>query len=175
MVEIVYHVAVSLDGYIATPDGGVDWLPVPELDGQDYGFNQFYASIDGLLMGRGTYEKTLEFDWPYAGKPCWVFSRQPIAAQQDGVVHTTSSPQAIMQELEALGHQRVWLVGGGELATSFRGHGLIAEYVLALIPRILGTGIPLLKPTLPQEQLTLMEHQVFPDGVALLRYRSRPH
>ena len=77
MVEIVYYAAASLDGFIATPDGGIDWLPPIALDGEDYGYRDFYASVDAILMGSGTYENILRHAaWPYEGKPCWVFTRQ---------------------------------------------------------------------------------------------------
>lgn len=170
MVEIVYHVAVSIDGYIATPDGSVEWLPPPELEGEDYGYSKFYASIDGLLMGSGTYEKCLEFDWAYTGKPCWVFSRRSLTVKQPEVTLTALSPSEIMPELEARSLKRVWLVGGGQLATSFRKAGLLSEYLIALIPTVLGKGIPFLVPSEPQEKLKLLETQVFPGGVVLLRY-----
>src|ERR1044071_7730004 len=72
MVEIVYYAAASLDGFIATSDGGIDWLPPIEAEGEDYGYRDFYASVDALLMGSATYEHILRHAaWPYAGKPCW--------------------------------------------------------------------------------------------------------
>ena len=75
-VEIVYYVAASLDGFIATADGGIDWLRPFENTGEDYGYGEFYASIEAVLMGRKTYEKSLEFpEWPYSGKPYWVLSK----------------------------------------------------------------------------------------------------
>lgn len=172
MVKIVYHVAVSLDGYIATPDGGVEWLPVPDLEGEDYGYSQFYASVDGLLMGRNTYEKCLEFEWMYTGKPCWIFSRQPLQVTQPDVTVTADYPREIIAELEAQNLNRVWLVGGGQIATSFRKEGLISEYLIALIPTLLGQGIPFLVPSDRQEKLQLVDHQLFSGGVILLRYHQ---
>lgn len=170
MVEIVYHVAVSLDGYIATPDGGVEWLPSLE-EGSDYGYSEFYASVDALLMGRQTYEKALEFgSWVYPGKPCWVFSKREIKVEQPDVILTTKSPNELIAELNARQHKRVWLVGGGQLASSFRAHGLISEYILGVIPIVLGAGIPLFAASGLQEKLELAECKPFPDGAILLRY-----
>lgn len=174
LVEIVYHVAVSIDGYLATPEGGVAWLPVPDREGEDYGYSQFYDSVDGLLMGRNTYEKCLEFEWPYAGKPCWVFSRRSLEVEQPDVTVTTLHPHEMMTDLATHNLQRVWLVGGGQLATSFRKEGLISEYLIALIPTILGQGIPFLVSSQPQEKLKLVEHQLFSGGVVLLRYQQEP-
>jgi len=64
-MEIIYYVAASLDGFIATPDGGIDWLKPFEGTGEDYGYGGFYASIEAVLLGRVTYEQCLQFsEWP---------------------------------------------------------------------------------------------------------------
>ena len=92
MVEIVYYAAASLDGQIATRDGGIDWLPPIETPGSDsggfdYGYPDFYASVDALLMGSRTYEKILRHDdWPYMDKPTWVFTRRPLPRPPGGDV-----------------------------------------------------------------------------------------
>ena len=68
--EIVYYVATSIDGYIASPDGSVEWLSPYEGKGEDYGYTEFYDSVDGVLLGSRTYEKALSFGaWPYSDKP----------------------------------------------------------------------------------------------------------
>ena len=82
MPEVVYYVAASLDGYIATPDGGVEWLAPFEGTGEDYGYAKFYTSVDAVLLGRKTFEKSLSFgEWPYPGNPVGRFpaagSRSP--------------------------------------------------------------------------------------------------
>ena len=171
MVEIVYYVAASIDGYIATPDGGVEWLPLIETEGEDYGYHKFYDSIDAVLMGRRTYEKILEHaDWPYPGKPCWVFTRRKLAAKRPEVIPTSDSPVQIAEELQTRRLKRAWLVGGGELATSFRIRGLISEYQIAFVPTILGDGIPLFAAGGPQDKLRLAGCESFPGGTILLRY-----
>ena len=171
MSEIVYYVASSLDGYIATTDGGVEWLPAIESTGEDYGYYEFYASIDALLMGSRTYEQILRYaHWPYPGKPCWVFSRRHLQVAHTEVILTSQSPRDIVVELHTRRLHRVWLVGGGELAASFRAHGLIDEYVIGVIPTILGAGIPLFASPGPGEQLKLVECKAFPKGEVLLRY-----
>lgn len=172
MVEIVYYVATSLDGYIATLDGGIEWLPTPG-DESDYGYAEFYASIDALIMGRQTYEKVLGFgEWVYPNKPCWVLSQQKIQAEHPQVTITSNSPTEMIEMLQASQFKRVWLVGGGQLAASFRAEGLISEYVIGMIPVILGEGIPLFAASGPQEKLNLIECKPFPKGVVLLKYLS---
>jgi len=109
-MEIIYYVAASLDGFIATPDGGIDWLKPFEGTGEDYGYGEFYASIEAVLLGRATYEQCLKFpEWPYAGKPYWVFSNA-----------SGNTPASVSAEMRARGLRRAWLVGGGKLAAAFR-------------------------------------------------------
>ena len=89
-----YYAACSLDGFIATPDGGVDWLPPIDPDGEDFGFGEFFAGVDAIVMGRYTYEQSLSLsasaagmkdtgraeagDWAYGDTPCWVMSHHPL-------------------------------------------------------------------------------------------------
>jgi dihydrofolate reductase len=174
MVEIVYYAAASLDGFIATPDGGIDWLPPIEAQGEDYGYYDFYASIDAVIMGSATYEKILHHvAWPYAGKPSWVFSRQRRYAKSStaDVTFTAAPPEHIAAEIEGQGLKRAWIVGGGKLAASFRERGLITTYGIGIVPAILGGGIPLLEARGPLDRLTLTGCQAYPDGAVMLWYR----
>lgn len=174
MVEIVYYAAASLDGFIATQDGGVDWLPPIEADGEYYGYHDFYATIDAILMGSATYEQIQHHAaWPYAGKPCWVFTRQRRYAKSGnaGINFTGASPDHIAAELEGQGVKRAWIVGGGKLAASFRERGLITAYGIGIVPAILGGGIPLLATHGPLDKLILTGCQTYPDGVVMLWYR----
>ena len=170
-MDLIYYVAMSLDGYIATRSGDVDWLPVPEAEGEDFGFGDFFNSIDALILGRNTYEKVLELgEWHYAGKPCWVMTQQPLTPSQPDVLVTDRSPQEVFAEIRDRGYQRVWLVGGGQLATAFRSAGLITHYAIALIPILLGDGIPLFAPAPVQTPLTLIDQRTFPGGILMLHY-----
>jgi dihydrofolate reductase len=173
VTQIVYYVAASLDGYIATPDGKVEWLAPFEGSAEDYGYSAFLTSVDVLFMGSRTYEQLLTFGpWPYADKATWVFSRrslEPVA----GVIVTDATPAAVAAEVDAGGSNRAWLVGGATLAGSFRAEGLITEYVVSVMPVILGAGIPLLAASGPAERLRLVDSTSFPSGVIQARYVRR--
>lgn len=171
MPEVVYYVAASLDGRIATPDGGIDWLAPFEGTGEDYGYAKFYASVDAVLLGRKTYEKSLSFgEWPYPGRPCWVFSRGRLEPSRPDVKATAREPAEVVAEIAALGLRRAWLVGGGELAAAFRSQGLITEHIVTIVPVILGVGIPLFAPGGAMESLKLAESRSYPGGLVQLRY-----
>jgi dihydrofolate reductase len=163
-VEIIYYVAASLDGFIATAEGGIEWLQPFENTGEDYGYGDFYASVEAVLMGRKTYERCLQFpQWPYAGKPYWVFS-----------VATGNTPAKVVAEMKSRGLRRAWLVGGGKLAAAFRAQGLITEHIVSVIPVLLGSGIPLFDGPAPYEQLQLAGTKTYDNGIVQLRYRLSP-
>lgn len=171
MAEIIYYVAVSLDGYMAPHDGKVDWLSPYNSGGEDYGFREFYDGVDALVEGSKTYEQALGFgQWPHPGKPCWVFTSRRFEVKQPEVRLTSGTPSEVVAQLSACGIRRVWLVGGAHLAASFRASGLITEYVLSVIPVFLGAGIPLFATNGPKENLKLVESKSYPTGLVQLRY-----
>jgi dihydrofolate reductase len=170
-VHIVYYVASSVDGFIGPLDGSLKWLSPFEGGAEDYGYAKFYASVDSVLLGRRTYEQSLGFGkWPYEGKRCWVFSRQKLGTPPPGVTVTMDSPRDVVRQMKADGLRRAWLVGGGELAGAFRAEGLIAEYIISVIPVMLGKGIELFGGNAAHEALTLVESKRYASGIVQLRY-----
>jgi dihydrofolate reductase len=143
MSTIVYYVAASLDGFIATPDGSVDWLSPFETADEDYGYSEFYSSVDSILMGSRTYKQVLGFgEWPYSGKPVWVFSRKQNLDKRPEVTVTSNEPIEVVSQLRGQKLNHTWLVGGGKLASTFRSCGLISEFIVSFIPIILGPAYP---------------------------------
>lgn len=149
MTRITYFVAASLDGHIAGPDGELDWLPpVDPSGGEDYGYRAFYESVDGIVMGRRTYEacRTLGA-WPYAGKPCWVMThRRDLGGLPADTELTSATPSQLHTHWRSLGLQHVFLVGGSEIARAFLDAELLHELVLSTVPVALGGGVPLFAP-----------------------------
>jgi dihydrofolate reductase len=171
-VEVIYYVAASADGYIATRDGGIGWLRAFETPGEDYGYTAFYASVDVLFMGSRTYRQCLGFGrWPYADKPAWVFSTRALDGLPPGVSVTAHSPAELVRSLESRWLRRAWLVGGGALAGDFVAAGLVTEYIISVMPVLLGDGIPLLGGARVEEALELGDARRFANGVMQLRYR----
>jgi dihydrofolate reductase len=169
--QVIYYVAASVDGYIATMDGGIEWLAPFEGTSEDYGYAEFYDSVEAVLLGRRTYETSLAFDeWPYPRKPCWVFSHGNIRSLSADVIRTAQGPLQVMDHMEKSGIKRAWLVGGGALAASFRAEGLITEYIITIVPVVLGAGVPLFTDPGPPERLQLVEAKSYPKGLVQLRY-----
>lgn len=170
----VYYAAASLDGYIATPDGGVDWLEPFNVPGEDYGYADFYASVDSLLMGRATYEKvlTLAEQNPYAGKPLWVMSKSGLPEPWDDVEITGGSPEAVLNHIGKAGCKRTWLVGGAALAASFAEQGFLDEIIITTIPVLLGQGIAMFSGQLLDTRLRLLESRPYKNGVVQNTYTT---
>ena len=178
MIAVAVYIAASLDGYIATPDGGVDWLTGSGAEdgdgGDDYGYQEFYDSVDALLVGSTTYEQVIGWgDWPYPGKPCWVFSSRDLPLERPELILAKNGPRSALEEIAARGLKRAWLIGGGKLIGSFRAEGLVTEYVVTVIPTILGDGIPLFPSPGPTDKLTLTESKSYPNGFVQVSYKPR--
>jgi dihydrofolate reductase len=140
------YIATSLDNYIADRTGSLQWLfDVPNPTGSDYGYADFMAGIDAVVMGSGTYEFVLGFDaWPYE-KPCYVVSSSHRSAppRVTGEVHFLSgTPAEIVAAAHARGHRELY-IDGGKLITSFLRADLIDELTLSRVPVLLGGGSPL--------------------------------
>jgi len=140
-------IACSLDGFIARPDGDVDWLTAASDGVEDYGYAGFIAGMDGLVMGRGSYEKVLSFGgWPYE-KPVVVLSQSLNAAAipdslRSRVRISRATPGELMEELADEGWDHAY-IDGGQVISSFLRDGLISEMVIARLPILLGAGLPL--------------------------------
>jgi len=170
MPTIIYQVAVSLDGYIADVDGGVDWLP--EGDSDDYGYQEFYSGVVALVMGRRTYDQAIGFDqWLFTGKPIYVFTTNPPEDNPHDVRFVQSDPADFVRDVASQYGGMVWLLGGANLAEQFRRDGLIDEYMLHVMPTILGRGVPLFGGDAPHTALELIATRAFDDSVVMLHYR----
>lgn len=176
------YIATSVDGYIAAPDGGIEWLERPEyhiskLNG--LGYDEFISKIDAIIMGRNSYEKVLTFgleQWPYEGTPVIVLTSRDLQIPDplEGKVTTDSGePDAIATRLEAAGHRNIY-VDGGETISRFLEAGLIHEITITRIPLLLGAGIRLFREMEKETPLRLIEATTSNNGFVQERYRVEP-
>jgi dihydrofolate reductase len=135
-------IATSLDGYIARPDGSIDWLTSRGEQAGDTGYNEFMTSVDTVVMGRNTFEKVLTFDfWPYEGKQVEVLSTT-LAPDADERIIVHRTLDALIETLNDRGAKRIYADGGRVIQTFLRA-GLLNELTITTAPVLLGTGIPL--------------------------------
>lgn len=162
-------IATSLDGFIAGPDDDISWL----FTDADYGFNDFFSTVDALIMGRGTYEVVKSFGkWPYQGKRSVVVSRKPeIPISTPDTAPFSGDPSDLVRDLEAEGLEHVWLVGGGELVASFLERRLVDEIVISLHPVLLSTGVPLFPGRYPRTFFALKDAESYESGLVKLTYQ----
>lgn len=145
--------AVSLDGFIARPDGGLDWLT--PFQGE-HGYQAFFSAVDTLLVGRATWEVVQGFpEWPFAGKRVAVLTHRPLEAGH-GELTLEGAPDAVLARLAAAGAGSVY-VDGGAVVSQFLAAGLLDELTVNLIPVVLGDGLRLFQGVLPERRLSLVE------------------
>ncbi|MFD9625867.1 dihydrofolate reductase family protein [Peribacillus muralis] len=170
--KTVLYIASSLDGFIAREDGSLDWLYATEGEG-DNGYGTFYETIDTVIMGNKTYQhtKVLADEFPYKDKKCYVFSRQNEGKNDGNVQYINEDIASFIQVLKKQGGSKIWIVGGSELLDVFMKEKLVDEFIVAIIPIILGKGIPLYKADNPEVRLKLTEIQQF-GQVAQLHYEK---
>jgi dihydrofolate reductase len=162
-----YQVAVSLDGFIAGPKGEADWIVSdPSID-----FGALFKQFDTLVMGRKTYEAMSgQGSGSMPGVEVVVFSRTLPASTRRGFSIVNDSPLQVVPALKAKAGKDIWLFGGGTLFRSLLDAGLVDTVELAVVPVLLGSGIPLLPPG-QATKLALSDHKILPaSGIAMLCY-----
>lgn len=164
------YIAVSVDGYIAPPDGSSAWLA--DYDANQYGYADFIAGIATVVMGRASYEEALGLgDWPWPGRRCVVLTSRRIAPPPGADVEARAGDVVeLASELKQASGGDVWLLGGAKAARPFLAAGLVDRLELFVIPVLLGDGIRLFEPGLPQRGLRLEKAQSHQKGVVELAY-----
>lgn len=172
--------AISQDGFIARPDGALDWLDeanrrVPP--GEDCGFGNFMARVDAMIMGRKTFDTVRALGtWPYADKPVVVLSRslEQLPHETPASVHLCAAePHEVVDSLCQRGLHRIYIDGGTTVQT-FVMAGLIHEMVLTEVPYTLGQGIALWSGTDLPAGFTVQSERTYPFGFVQRRYIYQP-
>ena len=170
MRQVVYSVAASLDGYIAGPNGESDWIVMdPEID-----FSALFGRFDTFLLGRKTYEVTRgSGGGSMPGTTSYVFSTTLQQADCPGVL-VSDDPAGTVATLKQQSGKDIWLFGGAGLFGSLLGLGLVDRVEVAIIPVILGGGVPLSHDLQRRAELQLIDHRVYPTtGTVSLTYTIR--
>ena len=169
MRRIRYQVATSLDGYVAGPNGEADWIIMdPEID-----FRAIFDQFDTVLIGRRTFEGMARGKKKVGAMPgmkTFVFSRTLRQRDYPKVTIVAESGEETLAALRAESGKDIWLFGGGLLFRSLLDAGLVDTVEVAVIPVLLGGGIPLLPPPSKKAQLKLTGHKVYKTGIVSLEY-----
>lgn len=152
--KVILGLGISLDGYIARPDGSVDFLFMPK----DYSMGPFFKTIDTAVLGRKTHDDGLKMGGSFGGGiKYFVFSK-------------TLPPGAVIAEIRKSPGKHIWLMGGGELIRDFLKEDLVDELYLGVVPVLIGEGIPLFPSGFPQREFDLIDNKSYSRGLIALRY-----
>lgn len=170
--SVVLYIATSLDGYIARENGDINWLDVVEGEG-DSGYSEFYDTIDTVLMGNTTYKQTFELadQYPYTGKESYVFSRTKKEPDSN-VTYITEEIPTFIEKLKQSEGSKIWVVGGAEILDLLMKDRLVDEFIIAILPIIIGNGIPLFKKDNPEVRLDLIGTKRYGE-IVLLHYKVK--
>jgi dihydrofolate reductase len=178
--KIIVYIAASADGFIARLDGSVDWLERPRPKG-NYGMGAFYQSIDTIVWGRKTYDMALDFQKNGVSGSAFdtkvknnVFTRSlPRPTAPAGVEFVSEPIKAFATRLRQKKGKDIWIMGGAGIIASFLDEGEIDEFMIHVIPKFIGEGIPLIAPARRAVPLELISCTKFTDGVVKLHYAAR--
>lgn len=169
MRRIRYQVAMSLDGYIAGPNGEYDWIPMdPDID-----FAELFAQFDTVLLGHRTYEVMAASGdvSMFANMKAFVFSRTLTKINNPDVTLVGEDGESVAAALRAESGKDIWLFGGGQLFQSLLTASLVDTVEIAVVPVLLGDGIPVVAPSISTQKLRLTNHRVYDkSGIVLLEY-----
>ena len=171
--KVIVHIAASADGYIASPDGDLEWLTSRFKPKGFYGIGSFMKSIDTMVFGRKTYDASVRMGAKFdsIGRYVVFSHRAPPAGAPPGVEFVNGAIGPFVSRLRKQPGKDIWLMGGGELIASFLDEDAIDEFVVSVVPVFIGDGIPLIARRHRHVPLGLDSVERFEDGVAQLRYQ----
>lgn len=160
---------MSLDGYIARPDGSVDFLFMPD----DFSMAEFMQSVDVAIMGRKTYEDSLKMGATYGpDMQTFVYSRTlPAGPRSDSTVVVNATPDELLRGIREQPGKDIWLMGGGEIARAFLDADAVDEIYVGVVPTLIGNGRPAFPGGFPERKFELTVCKSYSRGLVELRYR----
>ena len=173
--RVIVHIATSADGYIARPDGDLDWLTSRPAPRGFYGMNAFMRTVDTTVLGRKTYEASLRLGATFGSKSRHiVLTRQaPPPDAPSGVEFVSEAIGPFVSRLRTHPGKDIWLMGGGEIIASFLDAEAIDEFVISVAPVFIGDGIPLIARRHRHVPLHLRSIERFDDGLVQAHYSLR--
>jgi len=169
--NVILYIAMSLDGYIATPDNGLEFLSLVEDNGQDYSYKDFVSTVDTVIVGRKSYEKVLSMglEYPLTDKELYIITRTPRPAVGSAKFHTGDLNELI-HTLKSQEGKNIYVDGGAEIVNELLMENLIDEFYISIIPVLLGNGLQLFNNSRPQLTLQLISSTSYNKGLVQLHY-----
>lgn len=174
MRKVKLYIAISLNGKIAKLDGSVEWLEaIPKPDDSDYGYNDFYKSIDTTIQGHNTYKQIVGWgiDFPYIGKKNYVLTSETSLNDNKDVKFISSNHVDFVEQLKQKRGKDIWLIGGGKTNATLLDAHLVDEFHVYVMPIILNDGIDIFSTLLKDQNLKLVSSQSYSTGVVEMIYQ----
>ncbi len=174
MRKIKLYIAISLNGKIAAKDGSVDWLEtIPRPEDSDYGYTDFYSSVDTTIQGYNTYRQIIGWgiEFPYKEKKNYVLTKRENIKNAEFVEFINKEPVDFIKKLKEEKGSDIWLIGGGKANTLILNAGLLDEIHVFVMPIILSGGIDLFDAFPKETHLRLFETVTFESGAIGLKYK----
>jgi len=170
--KVILYIATSLDGYIAKPNDDLSFLSIVEKAGEDYGYSEFIKSVDTVILGRKTYDwvMTQVAEFPHADKKTYVITRSQRQAIGKTQFYSGNLKNLILKLKEEPGKD-IFIDGGAEIVNELLKENLIDEFIISLIPILVGNGVRLFKDDRPEQQLNLISTKQFEKGLTQLHYK----
>ena len=176
MPKVILYIATSLDGFIARPDGNLDWLTsFPQPKSGDYGYNDLLNSISTIVMGRKTYDEILAFgiEWPYTEYNTYVVTKnKSYKTTTPNTFTLNENLGTFVKSIKDKSEKDIWLVGGGSLVTAFINENILDKMIISKVPVLLGEGIPLFAHKPKETSWELKNTQAFDTGIVNLTYEK---
>lgn len=171
MRKVILYIAMSLDGYIARRDGDLSWLLTFQSTGEDYGYNEFIDTVDTVIMGRKTYDTvaSLGYEYPHPDKQCFIITRSSRPPKKH-IVFFHQDLVGLVKNLRREMGKNIYVDGGAGIVNTLMMHRLIDEYIISIIPTMLGEGIRLAIDGRPEEKLVLKQCSRYDSGLVQLHY-----
>ena len=165
---------MSEDGFIAGENNNINFLNPYQVEGEDYGYNEFINSVGNIIVGRKTYEIVIGMGYPYhPDKTVYVASRNPRQSETENIIFYHGSFKSLIMKLKASQHKHIYCDGGAELAKSLIGEDLIDEIILSVIPVKLENGTLLFEHGMVPHNFSLKKKQAFKTGLIQFSYELK--
>jgi dihydrofolate reductase len=172
MRKVKLFIATSLDGFIAKPDGNIDWLSMVEKPGEDYGYAAFDSTTDTVIMGRKTYEKVLSFgiEYPHKNKQSYIITQTLTVSGHKDIHYYGGDIAELIGRLKQQPGKDIFVDGGAQLVNAMMKENLIEEFIISTLPIFLGQGIRLFEGDYPGQKLKLLASTHFESGLVQSHY-----
>ena len=176
MRKLSLFIATSLDGYIAKPNDDLSFLKLVEKEGEDYGYAEFTANIDIIILGRKTYDYVLReigsSHYANGQRDVYVITRTERPSVGRTTFYTGSLTE-LVQRLKSESGKNIYCDGGAEIVNELLKSDLIDEFIISIVPILVGNGTRLFKDGRPEQQLELVNSKTFDIGLTQLHYRRK--